>query len=176
VGGEIAVETQLGHGTIFRVALPPAPTVAEEVVKSRPIPDGVDGRRGRLLVVDDELAVGNAIRRLLQGEHDVTVLTSAREARDRNARGERFDVILCDLMMPLMTGMELHAELTTSAPEQAMRMVLLTGGAFTANARRFLEECGNPRLDKPVDGGELRGLVRKLVGSRAAAGEREAAA
>ena len=74
------------------------------------------------------------MRRVLRSEHEVVVLTGAQE-RDRIARGERFDVILCDLMMPVMTGMDLHAALMALAPDQAERMVLLTGGVFTPTAR-----------------------------------------
>lgn len=79
------------------------------------------------------------------------------------ARGERFDVILCDLMMPRMTGMELHAQLAALAPRQAERMVLLTGGAFTAAASEFLPRVPNARVDKPFDLVSLRALVRGLV-------------
>jgi CheY-like chemotaxis protein len=108
--------------------------------------------------------MGAAVRRTLAREHDVTVLTSATEARNLIEGGERFDVILCDLMMPKMTGMELHAELTRLARDQAERMVLITGGAFTPNAQQFLDRVPNARVEKPFDATSLRVLVRGLVG------------
>jgi CheY-like chemotaxis protein len=164
LGGEIAAET-LARGTLFRVVLPPAQPPAAEPPRSAPgASGGGRGRRGRILVVDDEAAVGSALRRLLQAEHEVTVTTCARDARDRLSRGERFDAILCDVMMPAMSGIELHAEIEAIAPEQADRVVLLTGGAFTAAAREFLERWPHRRLDKPVDVDELRAAVRALVG------------
>ncbi|HEY6003566.1 MAG TPA: ATP-binding protein, partial [Anaeromyxobacter sp.] len=164
IGGEIAAESRPGNGTLFRVTLPAAPYSQN---------DRADGstttvhfprpRRGRVLVVDDEPAVGSALRRLLQAEHDVVVLTSAGEARDRIVGGDRYDVILCDVMMPIMTGMDLHAELSARVPAQAARMILLTGGAFTSNTRRLLEGCPNRCLEKPLDSAELRALVWTFV-------------
>ena len=75
--------------------------------------------------------------------------SDARELLDRVLRGERFDVLLCDLMMPLMTGMDLHQRLLVVAPDQAERMVLISGGGFTPVAREFLDRVKNPRLEKP---------------------------
>lgn len=75
----------------------------------------------------------------------------------------RFDLILCDLMMPAMTGMEVHDELVRLEPELAARMSFLTGGAFTPRARAFLAVVPNPRLEKPFDPQGLRSFVRTLV-------------
>jgi CheY-like chemotaxis protein len=62
-------------------------------------------------------------------------------------------------MMPQMTGMDLYDELVRTAPAQADRMVFLSGGAFTAAARTFLEDVPNQRLEKPFDTRELLALV-----------------
>jgi CheY-like chemotaxis protein len=80
------------------------------------------------------------------------------------AAGARFDVILCDLMMPRMTGMELHGELSRTAPDQAARIVFMTGGAFTARARDFLSTIANARVDKPFDAAGLRSVVTGALG------------
>jgi PAS domain S-box-containing protein len=161
--GSITVESEPGRGATFRVILPAAPSDAAEVLlpaRSAQVPSG---RRGRVLVVDDEPGICAALRRVLASEHDVVALTSAREARDRIARGERFDVILTDLMMPGMSGMELHTAVAEIAKDQAERMVLLTGGAFTPGAEEFLNKVPNARVDKPFDPASLRALVRGLV-------------
>ena len=97
------------------------------------------------------------------GEHDVVTLTSAFDALQIVATGEPFDLILCDLMMPTMTGMDLHAELSRVVPAQAARMVFLTGGVFTARARAFLAEVANRRLEKPFDPRGLRNFVRERL-------------
>ncbi len=161
LGGEITVQSQEGKGTVFRVLLPVAKTRA---VDETPMPPPrVLGRRGRILVVDDEPMVASAIRRMLAKEHEVIPVTSAREAKDRFRNGERFDLILCDLMMPEITGMELHAELARTAPDQAERMLFMTGGAFTPQARQFLDVVRNPRVEKPFDFASLHALIHNLV-------------
>src|SRR5689334_17209072 len=69
-------------------------------------------RRGRVLMVDDDTSVCKAIARLLSDQHDVTAVSSAELALDQIRDGTRFDVILCDLHMPQMTGMDLYGALT----------------------------------------------------------------
>ncbi|ATB27875.1 response regulator [Melittangium boletus] len=119
--------------------------------------------RGRILVVDDEPQIGGAIRRTLRREHEVVTLTSAREAYARLRDGERFDLVLSDVMMPEMSGVELHQELSRLSPDLAARMVFLTGGAFTPYARSFLSDVENPRLEKPFSSEALRDLVQTLI-------------
>ena len=115
-------------------------------------------------MVDDEPAVAAAIRRVLASQHEVVVRGSAEEALATIGRGERFDAILCDLMMPGMTGMDLHDALARLAPEQAGRIVVLTGGAFTDRAREFLDRVPLPCCEKPFESRSLREMVRKVVG------------
>jgi signal transduction histidine kinase len=156
--GELEVESQVGKGSIFRVVLPSAAS-AEEPVPEAPPASSVAARRGRVLVVDDEPMIATAIGRTLALEHDVIVASAATSALERIQRGEEFDVILCDLMMPQMTGMDLYDELVRTAPGQADRVVFLSGGAFTAAARAFLEDVPNQRLEKPFDTRQLLALV-----------------
>ena len=117
--------------------------------------------RARVLVVDDEPAVGAALRRLLL-DHEVTVVDSGASALVA-LRDQSFDVILCDVLMPRMTGMELYAELEDRMPDQAARIVFVTGGAFTAAARAFLDRVPNARLDKPVDPKVLSQIVTEAA-------------
>ena len=121
-------------------------------------------RRGRLLVIDDEELVIVALKRVLGKEHDVASVSQAEEALKLFRSGEQFDVIICDLMMPGMTGMDLHAELRQSMPEQAGRMIFLTGGSSTIAAQTFLETVSNLIIDKPFDLKKLRALVNERVG------------
>jgi len=163
LGGEIRVESQLGRGTLFRVLLPPAASGAvEEQVTAAPH-QPPSRRRGRVLVIDDEPMVGQAIRRCLAREHDVTVVERAQEALELLiSPGSAFDVIFCDLMMPQMTGMDLHEQLTArggAAARAASQIIFLTGGAFTKRAREFLDAVSNLRVDKPFDSARLRALV-----------------
>jgi CheY-like chemotaxis protein len=161
--GEILIEGAAGGGTVVRVVLPAAPQKIETAPAASPGPAPVaQARRGRVLVVDDEPSICKALRRALR-EHDVVTCTSAREALERIRLGERFDVVLTDLVMPEMTGMELHANLLALAPDQAERIVLVTGGAFTQAAREFLTIVPNARIEKPFDPAAVRALVRGFV-------------
>jgi CheY-like chemotaxis protein len=114
-------------------------------------------------VVDDEPGVRRAVGRALAAAHEVVPFASARALADRIAMGERFDAILCDMMMPDMTGMELHQVLRTRQSDQAEALIFMTGGLFTDEARAFLEAVPNARLEKPFDIGALRALVRSRV-------------
>jgi CheY-like chemotaxis protein len=121
--------------------------------------DEVPVRRGRVLVVDDEQLITTAVQRTLSLQHEVKSFDRALGAFECMCQGERFDVILCDLMMPDMSGMELHAWLSRMAPDQAARMVFLTGGIFTSGARAFLNAVPNQHIEKPFDTHRLRIVV-----------------
>jgi signal transduction histidine kinase len=162
LGGEITVASKVGAGSTFTVALPVATEVmpAEMPASTSSAPPA---RRGRVLVIDDELIIGRAVTRTLGGDHEVVVVSQAREALAMLSGEERFDVILCDLMMPEMTGMDFHEALSASDPEQAKRIIFLTGGAFTVRARTFLDHAPNLRIEKPFDPPALRALVNERV-------------
>jgi PAS domain S-box-containing protein len=162
LGGEITVESTVGRGTAFRVVLQPATPSAVARAASAPPANATAPRVGRILVVDDDVIVGRTIARVLRG-HDVRVVTSGRQALDVFAKGERFDVILCDLMMPEMTGMDLYSELARRDKDQAHRMIFITGGAFAPSAKRFLDEVPNETMDKPFQPAKLRALVHQRL-------------
>jgi two-component system cell cycle sensor histidine kinase/response regulator CckA len=149
LGGAISVESQVGSGTTFRVCLPGSDqrSAARRAPSQPPLP----ARRGNILIIDDEPVIGAAVKRLFASHHDVAHVSSGDEALRRIAAGERYDVILCDLMMPRMTGMQLHERLSVAAPDQAARIVFITGGAFTPRAKSFLAAVPNAVLDKPFD-------------------------
>ncbi len=165
-GGEIRVESKVGAGTTFRIILVATsmqPAVLPEitaVARVGPLPGAV---RGRILVVDDEPLIGKAVSRALSREHEVEVLAHARIALARLRAGEHFDIVLCDLMMPEMTGMELFEEVSKFSEEAASRIVFLTGGAFTAQARAFIDDTKNLVLDKPFDPKKLRAVIEVLL-------------
>jgi PAS domain S-box-containing protein len=159
LGGEIQLASEIGRGTTFRVLLPaalpgPAPTPVEELETAvGPSP------RSRILVVDDEPHVADALGRAL-GEHEVLVAASGSEALALLREDARFDAIFCDLIMADVAGMDLYEELRRSQPGLERRLVFMTGGAFTPRAREFLEQVPNPRIDKPFDLRHVRALLR----------------
>ena len=116
-------------------------------------------RQPRVLVIDDEPVMQRLIVRALRN-HEVVVTGDAREALALVAASHAFDVILCDLNMPGMSGMEFHAALT---PAQADRTLFLTGGALTDASQLFLKQAGVRVLTKPVDMKQLRAAVADLL-------------
>jgi two-component system cell cycle sensor histidine kinase/response regulator CckA len=120
-------------------------------------------RRGRVLIVDDDPMVAHAIALVLRDENDVAVSTAAKEALDRLAADASFDLVLCDLMMPGMSGQELYDAVRERHPGLAPRFVFVTGGACTPGSRAFLARVPNEQVEKPPDPIELRALVRRRV-------------
>ncbi|MDY7232778.1 PAS domain S-box protein [Hyalangium rubrum] len=165
MGGTISAESVPGQGSTFRVALRAAPLETELPVRFVPrlVEPVREAPRARVLVVDDEPNVTLALQRALGSEHEVSTAHNAREALQMVSAGSRYDVILCDVMMPGMTGMDLYNELGRAAPDAAGRVVFMTGGAFTPRAESFLQEVPNPKIGKPLNLEELRMLLSRRV-------------
>jgi len=160
-GGELTVKSEVGKGSTFRVTLPST----EEAVPDTPGPSSrtsLLAGRARVLVVDDEPMMARAVQRLLGGEHDIIATTDPKVAVDLVRSGKRFDAVLCDLMMPVMSGMDVYEAIARIDAAQARRFIFMTGGTFTERAEQFLERVGNPRLDKPLDRSALRAAVRSM--------------
>lgn len=122
-------------------------------------------RRGRVLIVDDDPIVAASLRRLLANEHDVLTACDGRDALRVLATDSDFDVILCDVSMDGMSGLELYRHLAAERPGIVERITFLTGGAFTAEAQEFLDRLPNERLEKPIALATLRQFVRSRVAS-----------
>jgi PAS domain S-box-containing protein len=161
MGGDISVQSEVGVGTTFRVALP-ASRDAISVGTAAQDCSTPSFRLAHVLVIDDEPSVGIAVRRVLR-KHEVTVVTTAEAALDLLSGGRNFDIILSDLMMPGMSGIDFYAALVRTHPKMASRVVFVTGGAFTPEANAFLDRVTNERLEKPFDIKQLRDLVQKFV-------------
>jgi CheY-like chemotaxis protein len=116
-----------------------------------------------VLVVDDDRLVSEAVELMLCEEHEVVLVEDAAEALARIRAGDSYDAIVCDLMMPGMSGIELFYELEAERPVLAQRMLFATGGAFTRPAQSFVERMGARVLCKPFRSDELRAKVSKLV-------------
>ncbi len=160
LGGAIDVASTVGAGTCFRVVLPASKRWRTSSTGRWRAVDVAPERR-RVLVVDDDRQVGDAIARVLRNEADVEIVTGGRVALDRLAAGERWDVVLCDLMMPDCSGVDVYAGTVERAPDAVGSLVFMTAGAFTPRTRAFLENVSRPCLEKPLDADRIREIVRR---------------
>ncbi|WP_244238017.1 MASE1 domain-containing protein [Corallococcus terminator] len=176
-GGELRVHSVQGQGATFTLLLPPAP-VQSAGVSSLPLPSSRPGardveapwlpasssRRGRVLIVDDEPRLAQSMRLLLEPFHDVVTATDGEAALARVMQGESFDVVLCDLQMPGMDGIAVHRRLLDLAPALVSRLVFISGGASSPEARTFVETVANRVLEKPVRPDVLLSTVEATLG------------
>lgn len=162
-GGRIEVSSELGRGTTMRVTLPVA-GASEPPTAIRPAPGQFV--RGKLLIIDDEPIVLSVLGRSLR-DHDVQCLAAAREALELIDKGERFDLIFADLMMPTMTGMEFYEQLLPRHPELARRIVFLSGGPLGPEFDDFLRTVPNRLISKPFDVVRLRDTVQQMLRAQA---------
>jgi CheY-like chemotaxis protein len=116
----------------------------------------VTARRRRVLLVDDEPNIRRALQRVLGRENEVVVVEDGQAALEHLRGGARYDVILCDVMMPKMGGVELYDHLRAEDPEQAKRMIFMTGGAFGERSSELVAASDCPLLAKPIDRAALR--------------------
>jgi len=155
--GAITVRSEPGRGTTFRVELhqaaQDAPASVKKVSSLRP------DIRARVLIVDDEPLILRSVARLLRDQHDIETAANGKEGLQKIQTNGPFDLVVCDLMMPEMTGMDLHQAVEQNDPDTAARFIFLTGGAYTEEAKSFLAGVENPKLDKPVQPNLLRSVV-----------------
>jgi CheY-like chemotaxis protein/two-component sensor histidine kinase len=155
LGGTLTFESAPGR-TVFRVELPAStsltPPAGVPSVRTGPA-------RRSVLVVDDHPAMCTSLQLMLHEVHEVEAVTSALEALTL-MEARLFDVVLCDLMMPGLSGMELYEQVRAKNPEQASRFVFMTGGAATRSAARFLEQTHARVLEKPFAPEQLYAALR----------------
>lgn len=125
-------------------------------------------RSARLLVIDDEPDIGKLFLRIFRRKHDVVYERDAATALARIVRGERFDIIFCDLMMPRMSGTAFIAQIATLYPQELERIVVITGGSVSEDARRFLAETARRVLYKPFSLDELEAVMSDMLGCQCA--------
>lgn len=164
LGGEIT-QSVLGEMDEVRLRL-----VAAQTIRLKPLPrfatrDDSDVR-AKVLVVDDEELVGQVVVRVLSSDHDTVAVQSATDAVELLRRGAAFDVVICDVVMPDMGGLDLFYWIRTQRPELLPGFMFLTGGATDRKTAVALERLLEPRMQKPFEPSELRALVTALVRRR----------
>lgn len=166
-GGALEIDSEVGFGTTVRLVLPAAPNRARAGPRlATPVP--TTRQRWRVLVVDDDELVARSVARALSSRCDVEIARSGAEALEHLTNG-RWDVVLCDLMMPRMTGMELAERIAEDDPGLRARMVFLTGGAVTPAAVEFVARPDVVALQKPLSVPGLLQAIETAALARASA-------
>lgn len=159
MGGRLECETEVGRGTTFTISFPIGAVAATEV--EAPTVAG-----GRAMVIDDERTILLSLTRALRHDLVVESYDDSREALAAIERGERFDVIFSDILMPHLTGVDLYREIEKLDPAQAERIVFMSGDLSRSDIERFLSEVSNERIEKPFSIQNIRGIARRFVASR----------
>jgi PAS domain S-box-containing protein len=161
-GGTITAFSTSGKGATFVIELDRAPGHTEASATAPPS-SPKPRRRSRILVVDDEPAVGRALARLMR-EHEVVIAVNGTQALAMLRTDPAPDLVLCDLMMPGMTGPELFAAVRREAPLLSSRFIFLTGGTFTDAATDFVDEHRDRLLAKPFTRSDVRAALTQVAG------------
>jgi signal transduction histidine kinase/ActR/RegA family two-component response regulator len=161
MGGRIQVTSEEGHGSRFSVFLAVAPGKADA---DSPLSEAAPGtsRRLRLLVVDDEVLVARAVRRVFDKEFRVDVALDGQAALEK-LRKLDYDVVLCDVMMPGISGLDVYRQVRSENESLAKRFVFATGGLFSQELSDSVKRLSNMIVEKPFDPAELRRVILAAV-------------
>ena len=167
LGGTITVTSEPDAGVRFTVTLQAAGAEAPaEGIRAASRERVMN--RARILIIDDEPLLGQTLRFAFQDKHDVEVIASGREAIERLGTDSDFDLVLCDLMMPDVSGEHVFHAVSQHSPGLLPRFVFMTGGAFTERAQEFLAHFAGRQLEKPFNIDEVELLLSELAAPGAA--------
>jgi PAS domain S-box-containing protein len=156
--GELSVESVVGSGTKFTVALRAAPREMVEALRS---PRARSWGK-HILVVDDEPQLAASLKMVL-ADHHTTLATSGHDALQRLHSGASYDLVVCDLLMDNIDGIDLYRRIGMEWPALQPRMIFLTGDAFISRTQQFLARIPNLHLQKPFDPDELLDAVDEAL-------------
>ena len=161
MGGRIQVTSEEGRGSRFSVFLAVAPNAED----SEPLPSEVSpatSRRLRLLIVDDEVLVARAVRRVFDKEFRVEIALDGPSALEKLRKAD-YDVVLCDVMMPGISGLDVYRQVRLENEPLARRFVFATGGLFSQELSDSVKRLSNMIVEKPFDPAELRRVILAAV-------------
>ena len=164
MGGRIHVSSEEGKGSRFSVFLCVAAPFGDlESPLSEQAPSSQ--RRLRLLIVDDEPMVARAAQRLFEGQLEVDIALDGKAALEKLARTD-YDVVLCDVMMPGLSGLEVYRQVRIENETLANRFVFATGGLFNQELSETVQRLSNMIVEKPFDAKTLRRVIEAAAQQR----------
>jgi signal transduction histidine kinase len=164
-GGDLRVESAFGHGATFILTLPGA--LAPEAGPPRnqgptPRPERWAAKKFRVLFIDDERSLLNAYERTFGRENEVVVAEGGEQALAMLTKRWDFNLVVCDLLMPKVNGMDVYRWVRETHPELDGAFVFVTGGVMQQEVQAFLRTVGNQVLEKPFD----FTVVREIIAAR----------
>ncbi|HWN69893.1 MAG TPA: response regulator [Haliangium sp.] len=172
-GGHMRVSSTVGQGTVFEIVLPTETGMAIPAPPPQPVQaPPAQGRRARVLVIDDEAMLLDTFQRMLRRDHDVVLVEGGTRALAEIERDSAFDAVICDLMMPDLDGIQLYRILCERWPALRSRIIFCSGGAFAADSREFLERARGEHviIEKPVKRDQVLAAVRRVLDDHVSAG------
>ncbi|MBI5517483.1 MAG: response regulator [Deltaproteobacteria bacterium] len=160
IGGEVFVESRVGQGTRFSVVLP-AGEEAQAIPRKRSSMPPTSSRLCVLIVEDDELVL-RSLERSLVKQFECITMNDARKALERLRADNHIDVVLSDVVMPGMNGVEFYLRLLQDHPRLAPRMAFFSGGIASEALKARIAATGRPCLAKPIDPSDLIKMIREL--------------
>jgi signal transduction histidine kinase len=175
-GGQLSLEARAEAGAQVSVLLPSVESASGQIALvprlgqfaprsprlRLPSAKRLSREQRRILMVDDEPMLLRSVRRLLP-EYEIVCVESAKKALALLDAGRPFDLIVSDVMMPEMSGIDFYEELCARYPDEARRVVFVTGGALGQHVGSFLGSVPNMRLEKPFAAADLRRVIEQAL-------------
>src|SRR5262249_46783729 len=161
-GGELSVESHVGKGTTFSVVFPHYVAQKNSGETANPVsPDPGGGKE--ILVVDDEEMIVELYLQLLQGlGHSIDTASTGVEAL-RKIEARSYDLVITDIKMPRMTGIQLYEKTLEIKPEMRRRFIFITGDMNSLTSHHFSTVTDNPCLLKPVNLEKIEATIRDVL-------------
>lgn len=163
--GKISFISEINEGTTFKVTFPISTEELKKSLAATKKKPRSPIKKGRILMIDDDLVLLETVAEAISKNFDPVPVSRAESALDLIRKGEHFDAILCDLMMPDVGGIEFYARLKVEAPILCDRTIFLTGGSFTAATDYFLSQPEIKFCEKPISSNELCDLLSNIIKS-----------
>jgi len=163
--GALYAESEAGKGATFIIELPVVAEKEEKIERVAAVEEAGQAPGGRILVVDDEPTILAFLKKVLGDEgYDVTTASSGEEAL-KKIESEEYGLILCDIKLPGLSGVELYELIEKIAPSLKKRVIFITGDVMAADTRQFLKRTKVPYVTKPFDITKLKKEVSRVIAS-----------